>query len=113
MKTLTEHINESLIGAITVVTLFAVFALWSTADLFSIATKDATLFDVVKKLPKKILDFVKSTKNQKVISDITGDLYNDPDIQEFVKNPKKEGFIGLVDSKLTNDQKESLKKLNI
>ena len=38
------------------------------------------------------------------------------DIEELraaTRNAKKEGFVGLVDSKLTNDQKESLKKLNI
>ena len=64
-----------------------------------------------RSLIQRIQDWWQSKKDNKVMNQIAARIKDDPDIQAFVKNPRKPGWRRMLASKLTPEEQRYVSKL--
>lgn len=110
MRNITEKINESLTASLTLLAATTFFSMSMIAA--GIAGADASTGDMDPRTPWQIIkDDITGFFKDKKLKKIADKYKDDPDIKEYVENPKKTGWRKMLETKLKPEEIEYINSL--
>jgi hypothetical protein len=114
-KIVKKELNESLATEIAAMILIpALFSAMTAGAIHTIASVADVISwgsDKVSDLAYDIQAWWKKNKNNQPINAIIKRIKNDPEVQEFIKDPNKKGWQKMLASKLTPEEQKYLRSI--
>ena len=114
-KIVKKELNESLATEIAAIILIpALFSAMTAGAIHTIASVADVISwgsDKVSDLAYDIQAWWKKNKNNQPINAIIKRIKNDPEVQEFIKDPNKKGWQKMLASKLTPEEQKYIRSI--